>query len=145
MVYSAEPMPAEVVKSMLDTQWATYGGSIPEPTMIVANDVGKVYMAADHLVIREDTGGETEILRNAYAYKNIKITILIDIKTNVSRQRLYDLKQEIRRIVNNQMHSLTNYHLIRYGGFAEQTETQMNMWEGQVRLTLESDGVIVAT
>lgn len=147
MPYSAETLPSLIVRNMLNTQWNTQGGSIPTPTFV---DVGGVSQPirvdlnrGDYVLVRGDTPTEEETPIGSWQYGNRLTRVLLELYTQSGRQRLYDLLQEVRRVVHNQMHSLANYQRIRYNSFNELTNEQENIWAGRVILTLENNAVLL--
>ena len=149
MPYSAEPIPPEIIHTMLDAQWQTYTGSIPEPTWVVVNSGTQAprvdLVPGDAVVIRLGIPGETETLRDFWAYLDRTNLVELELHTQVSRQRLYDLKQEIRRIIHSQMHSLTDYQVVRYRDFQEITQEQLNVWQGRITISLENNRLSTET
>lgn len=151
-VYSKEPIPVEVIQTMLTDQWDTKSGDeIPEPTLVVPNDgtpAGAVRVDTsehDCIIIALGIPGESETYRDAWAYIDRSNLVELRIVTSHSRQRLYDLKQETRRVIHAQVHSLTNYQVIRYKDFNEMVNEQQNMWEGRITLTLENNRISMET
>jgi len=146
MTFSNEPIPSLIVKTMLDTDWETYGGDIPKPSFIDPND-GTIDGAprfdlsrGDCIVIRMAPSGEQETYRDAWEYVDRIVTMELEIHTGVSRQRLYNLKQEARRILHYNKHNMDDYQIIRYRGFNEMVNEQQRVWEGRISLSLETVG-----
>ena len=151
MPYSAEPIPSATVKSMLDGNWNEYSGQIPKPTLIDVNE-GEIAIRFDLnrlqscIIIRIDISGETETLRGSgWNYLDRVQVVELMLYTKISRQRLYDILQEIRRVCHNQMHELTSYQVVRYRGFTELTNEQQNVWQGRVTLSLENNRLVTDT
>jgi len=145
--YSAEPMPTLVLKTVLDEQWLTYSNTIPKPRLIDINDgvtpLRHDLFTGDTILIQLGTPGEEETWRDSWYYVDRTNRVELQIFTKVSRQRLYDLKQEIRRIIHNQKHSLDDYQVLRYTGFTEYNREQFNMWGGNITCTLENNRIMM--
>jgi len=133
---------------MLSTEWDTYSGSIPEPTFVDVNvdtdaAIGRHnFQAVDLVLIQPDVTGEQATPRDTFRYWDFKYNLILTIITISGRQRLHDIKQEIRRILIYKMHDITNnsYQLVRYGGFTELVQEELRMWKGQIRVTFEDVG-----
>ena len=150
MPYAAEPIPADLVSSMLDTNWNTQGGSIPEPTFFVVNSTANPQIKVDlrrgdYVIIAVDTPAEEETPIGTWVYGNRRTRVLLEVATQASRQRLYDLKQEIRRVIHSQIHSMTNYQRVQYVSFNELTEMQTNIWVGHILIELVNNAVLLET
>ena len=78
-------------------------------------------------------------------YGNRTYNIEIELFTLNSRQRLFNLMQEIRRICHARMHSLTNFQRQQFVGFNEETGEQVNVWTGTVEIVLENNAVLLET
>lgn len=146
MVYVAEPLPTKIIKETLDTAWTTLQ-EIPKPVLVDMNDgttgIRHDQNIGDLVVIQLASPGEEETWRDSWYYVDRTNRAEILIYTKHSRQRLYDLKQEIRRIIHLDKHALTNYQVWRYSGFTEFNKDQFNMWAGQVACTLENNRIVM--
>lgn len=150
-VYVAEPVPPEIVKTLLDKYWNDMNGKVPKPELWVLNvpteapveEVGD----KDYVLISTDAGGEEEKLRDAWCVKDMKFSILLELATMVDRQRLYDIKKIIRGIIHTNIHNqtVTQFHIIRYVGFRELVADTQNVWKGLITMTFESNGVPLDT
>jgi len=150
--YIAEPVVPEILKKVLSDNWQNYGGKIPTPEIVEINvpeeqQIRYNFLNRDHIFIRIDPGlGESARPRDTYVYWDFTFNIIIDILTAQSRQRLYDLKQEIRRILIYKMHDLdvNKYQLLLYKGFNELPQEAVKIWKGIVRVSFESAAVYKA-
>ncbi len=148
MAYNSEPLGASVVSSMLDTYWDTHDGNIPEPNFFVLNDgtnsqIRVDLRRGDYLIIAIEVPAEEEtpVANWNYGHKITKVTI--EVATKETRQRLYDLKQEIRRVVHTQLHELDDFYRIRYATFNEMIGEFLNIWVGQIVVELESHATLL--
>ena len=78
-------------------------------------------------------------------FGNRVYNITLEIYTNTSRQRLYDVMREIRRICHARIHSLTNFQRIQFMDFNEQTNAQANLWAGTVSVQLVNSAITLET
>jgi len=146
-----EAIPTAVIKNMLDTEWNTQSGLIPEPTFVDINDgSGGAQLRfdlnrGDFVFISSDMPSETEEPIGTWVYGNRTTRIVLEMHTKDSRQRLYNIKQEIRRIAHNQMHALDEFQRIQYVTFAEYIQDQMNLWSGRIILELVNNAILLET
>ena len=146
--YTKEPVVPEIVRDILKTNWDNYGGKIPQPTLVEVNIPEEAQMrynfqGRDYIFIQPDITGEKATPRDTFRYWDLTFNITLTIYTAQSRQRLYDIKKEIRRIFIYKMHDTTvnQYQLLRYGSFTEHPQEALKIWKGQVRISFESVGV----
>jgi hypothetical protein len=145
--YVAEPMPTAILKSQLEGIWDTSVDRIPEPTIIDLNqsddEVSRFnFKDTDYVVIRTAPQGETEIWHGNCLYFSKAFNVVLDIYTAKSRQRLYDLKQEISRIIRAEKEDAdTNkYDHLVYSGFTESNLEELKVWKGTMKMSFESHG-----
>ena len=148
-VYTAATIPTTVVESLLETYWDVQGGSVPAPTVIVPNDlvtpIRYDLRVADYVVVKHASPAEVEEPIGTWIYANRTYRILLEMSTNANRQRLWDIKDEIRRIVHDKRHSLTGFQRIQYRSFTEQMDEQQRIWRGNIQLELLSSAVLMDT
>ena len=150
MVYAAEAIPSYIIKTMLDVQWNNYSGSIPEPSLVDVNDGVSAQLRYDlkqndYIFIMAESPVEEEEPIGTWVYGNRRTRVVLELHTKESRQRLYDLKQEVRRICHSQMHSLTDYQRIQYMSFVEFTDMQFNVWAGRIILEMVNNAILLET
>lgn len=150
MPYSAEVLPAVVVRDMLSANWNTQDGNIPTPVFFIVGDtvnpqIRQDLNRGDVILLSADTPAETENPIGVWLYGNRLTRVLLELDTRSSRQRLYDLKQEVRRICHSQMHSLSNYQRVQFVSFNELTETFTNIWSGRAIIELVNNAVLLET
>ena len=80
-----------------------------------------------------------------WTYGNRVYNLGLEVYTRVSRQRLYDLVKEVRRICHARMHSLTSFQRIQFGAFTESTQEQVNIWTGAITIKLENNAILLET
>lgn len=149
--YSAEPIPPEILKDILDDNWVEFE-KIPKPYIIEANSTEEPYArvnirSGDYVIIRQDPAGLTTRMRGTYRYYDRVFTLILELYTSDSRQRLYDMMAMIRKIIFTKQWDTDNnqYQLIRFGSFAEILYTELNIWHGQIRITFEDLGKCIDT
>lgn len=140
-------IPVNDIQTMLDNGWNSQNGTLPEPNYFVVND-GTVPIRydlnrGDYLIIKTGVPSEREDPIGTWIYANRVWPIVIEIITKNSRQRLWNLKDEVRRICHSQMHNLTNFQRIQYKNFSELVEDQQNVWHGRVDIELVSSAILM--
>lgn len=144
-----EPIPSLIVRNLLDANWNTQAGLIPEPLYLDVNDgttpIRIDFSTVDYVVISIDTPAEQEQPIGTWVYGDRTTKVLLELYTSNSRQRLYNLKQEIRRIIHAAMHTLTDYQRIQYLSFNELTETAQRIWIGRILIDLVNNAVLLET
>jgi hypothetical protein len=147
--YTAAPIPQEIIKTMLKSNWQNYGGKVPIPEFLEVNSVEEAYqhranyIAKDYIFIVASQEGEDAKPRDTFRYWDIGFNLTLLIFTAKSRQRLWDIKDEIRRITIWKMHDITNneYQLVLYKGFNELAFDENKVWRGQIKIRFDSAGV----
>ena len=69
----------------------------------------------------------------------------MEIYTRKSRQQLYNLMREVRRICHARKHSLTNFQRLQFEAFNEETQQQVNLWHGIASLQVVNQMVLLET
>ena len=158
--YSAEPIHINDIQSFFECNWDSKNCcEIPVPlfatTDIVRFDPSEQWCPANPRRAFVNIKSEELVERQiGYAYEHVRqeLPLTIDIWTQRStacaggtdRQHLHDVKQELRRIIYTNKYGLGNWQIIRYGGFREIFEDSVSgRFHGQLRLTLENEGVMV--
>ena len=142
-----EPIAIDDVFTDLDSQWNA--SNVAKPELIKVNAASQPIRfdlnVADHIVGRTGTPAMDETPIGNRKYGNRVYNIEIELFTLNSRQRLFNLMQEIRRICHARMHSLTNFQRQQFVGFNEETGEQVNVWTGTVDIVLENNAVLLET
>ena len=142
-----EPIPLDDVFTDLNAQWNA--SNVAKPELIRVNAAGQPIRfdlnVADHIVGRTGIPSMDETPIGNRKYGNRTYNIEIELFTLNSRQRLFNLMQEIRRICHARMHSLTNFQRQQFVGFNEETGEQVNVWTGTVEIVLENNAVLLET
>jgi len=140
-----EPIAIDDVFTDLDSQWNA--SNVTKPTFIKVNAANQPLRfdlnVGDHLVGRIGTPSFVEQPIGNWKYGNRTYNIEIELFTLTSRQRLFNLMQEIRRICHARMHSLTNFQRQQFQTFNEETSDQANIWTGTVLIQLVNNAVFL--
>jgi hypothetical protein len=142
-----EPIPIDDIFTDLDSQWNA--SNVTKPSFITVNAANEPIRfdlnVGDHLVGRTGSPAFTESPLGNWKYGNRAYAVEIELFTRVSRQRLFNLMQEIRRICHARKHALTNFQRQQFGDFMEETSEQVNVWTGTVEILLENNAVLLET
>ena len=154
--YVQEPIDLSDLETLFTDNWdIKVGGEIPQPTFAQSDqprfDPSDSAVSYVNIMVEELV---EEQLGFPYQHVTRRLPVVLDIWTRresvaaggTGRQLLHDTKQEIRRIIYANMHSLSNWQLMRYKGFREVYEDSGAIrFHGQVRLVLEQDGIAAPT
>jgi len=144
----SDPLPVKEFLDDLDAQWNA--SNVVEPQIIEAtgetNDPLRYNLnVKDALIGRAGTPAIEETPIGNWKYGNRVYNIELEVHTNANRQRLYDIAREIRKLCHARMHSLTNFQRIRFVGFQELTDQQVNVWSGTINVQLENNAILLET
>ena len=143
-----EPLPIKDFLDELEAQWNS--SNVAEPKFIevtgATSDPLRFNLNVGDVVFGRagDPALEETPIGN-WTYGNRVYNISIEVYTRVSRQRLYDLVKEVRRICHARMHSLTSFQRIQFGAFTESTQEQVNIWTGAITIKLENNAILLET
>ena len=135
-------MASKTVKDLLTAQWDS--GNVTAPTFFDLNDATTPIRinlrTADYLVITLDRIQYDPI--GTWIYGHERTQIAIEVYTKDSRQRLYNLARETRRVCNDRIHSVTGYQRIQYQSFNEMIDTPQDLWIGRISIELLNSATI---
>jgi len=144
---ATEPIPIDAIMTDLDGQWNA--SNVTKPSLVTVNAANQPIRfdlnVGDHVVGRTGSPAMEEEPIGNRKYGNRTYGITLELWTLTSRQRLYDLMLEIRRICHKRMHSLTNFQRQQFMNFAEETSEQVNVWTGQIEIQLVNSAVLLET
>ena len=139
-----EVLPVAVVVAELDTYWN--GDNITKPVLIEATGAGAPLRIdlnrGDHVIGYPSSPTLEETPVGNWKYVNRAYNVTVSIQTRVSRQRLYDLMAEVRRLCHTRRHSLTNFQRIQFQSFNEGVGEQANVWVGDAAISLINEGIL---
>jgi hypothetical protein len=136
--YGNEPVPDEIIRDLLVDQWLP-AEAAPRPLIIVKNDIKQVDMKrSDAVVVSVDHYG-AEFVGHRHEFLNIEVPVLIELHTAVSRQRLWNLMAEVRRIILKNILSVRPYQSNYFDGFKPDYEGRAGYYSGTMTLRLTAD------
>ena len=143
----AELIAIDVLMADINSQWNA--SNVTKPALITVNGANEPYRfdlnVGDHLIGRNGDPALTETPIGNWKYGDRAFQVELELFTLNSRQRLYDLMGEVRRICHARMHSLTNFQRHQFVSFSEETSDQANIWTGTIDIRLENNAVLLET
>jgi uncharacterized FAD-dependent dehydrogenase len=146
-----EPVPVTDLLTDIESQWtfSNVSGTSKKPGFIEVNGASEPLRynlnVNDQIIGRAGNPTLQENPIGNYKFGDRIYYVALEIYTNTSRQRLYDLMREVRRICHSRIHSLTNFQRIRFVNFNESTDTQVNLWNGIIQIELVNNSVSLET
>jgi len=146
-----EPVPVTDLLTDIEGQWtfSNVSGTSKKPGFIEVNGASEPLRynlnVNDQIIGRAGNPTLQENPIGNYKFGDRIYYVALEIYTNTSRQRLYDLMREVRRICHSRIHSLTNFQRIRFVNFNESTDTQVNLWNGIIQIELVNNSVSLET
>tara|TARA_E500000318_G_C3480447_1_gene180200 strand:+ start:336 stop:785 length:450 start_codon:yes stop_codon:yes gene_type:complete len=146
-----EPVPVTDLLTDIEGQWtfSNVSGTSKKPGFIEVNGASEPLRynlnVNDQIIGRAGNPTLQENPIGNYKFGDRIYYVALEIYTNTSRQRLYDLMREIRRICHARIHSLTNFQRIRFVNFNESTDAQVNLWNGIIQIELVNNSVSLET
>jgi|TARA_R100000152_G_C6725613_1_gene150920 hypothetical protein len=146
-----EPVPVTDLLTDIEGQWtfSNVSGTSKKPGFIEVNGASEPLRynlnVNDQIIGRAGNPTLQENPIGNYKFGDRIYYVALEIYTNTSRQRLYDLMREVRRICHARIHSLTNFQRIRFVNFNESTDTQVNLWTGIIQIELVNNSVSLET
>tara|TARA_R100000458_G_scaffold59775_1_gene71696 strand:+ start:32 stop:472 length:441 start_codon:yes stop_codon:yes gene_type:complete len=142
-----EPIAIDAVMSELNSQWNA--SNVTKPALTTVNGASQPFRfdlnAGDHIIGRTSSPAMSEDPIGNRKYGNRTYSVELEVYTLTSRQRLYNLMLEIRRIVHARMHNLTNFQRQTFVSFNEEVGEQANVWTGTIDIELENNAVLLET
>jgi len=146
-----EPVPVTDLLTDIEGQWtfSNVSGTSKKPGFIEVNGASEPLRynlnVNDQIIGRAGNPTLQENPIGNFKFGDRIYYVALEIYTNTSRQRLYDLMREVRRICHSRIHSLTNFQRIRFVNFNESTDTQVNLWNGIIQIELINNSVSLET
>jgi len=141
-----EPIAVTDVLALLNAQWNA--SNVTKPVLLELNNGSTTRIdlnRGDYAVGSAGTPTLDETPLGNWSYVNRTYAVNIELTTRVSRQRLYDLMAEVRRICHAKRHDMTNFQRVAFAGFSESTDDTLNIWAGSCDIQLSNDNIIAET
>lgn len=141
------PVPVSLLKTEVSAQWDT--DNVAAPTFIEVNVSAQSLRydlnVKDALLFRAGSPTIAEEPIGNWQYVNRIYNVELELNTQVSRQRLYNMVQEVRRICYSRRHSMSDFQRLQFEGFNEITQNQANIWSGTVSIQLVNNAEQAST
>tara|TARA_Y100000310_G_scaffold295330_1_gene326564 strand:+ start:236 stop:676 length:441 start_codon:yes stop_codon:yes gene_type:complete len=141
------PVPVALLKTEVSGQWNA--SNVAAPSFIEVNVSAQSLRydlnVKDALLFRAGSPTISEEPIGNWQYVNRVYNVELELSTQISRQRLYNMVQEIRRICYDRRHSMTDFQRLQFEGFNELTQEQANIWVGTVSIQLVNNAVQAST
>lgn len=136
--FGNEPVPDEIIRDLLGEQWVD-SELLPRPSLLVKNERMQADLKrGDVITVAVDKYG-AEFVGHRHEHLNVEIPISIEIHTIVSRQRLWNLMAEVRRIIIKFFLALRPYQSLYFDGFRPDYDGRANYFSGTVAIRLTAD------
>ena len=144
---ATEPLPINEFITDLEGQWTASNVSKPAFIEVTgANEPIRFNLNVnDHVIGRAGNPALQETPLGNWTYGNRIYNLELEVHTLNSRQRLYDLMRETRRICYARASSLSNFQRIQFMSFTELTAEQVNLWSGTISVQLQNYAVTLET
>ena len=145
-------VPQDDLKALLDAQWNA--SNVTEPAMRVINHNDTqirhdLVNSGDLLTVRADSPffRETPIGNHTYGHRVWNIVLEIwSTNSTAGRDRVYDISEEVRRIIHDKRHGMTSFQRVVYSGMDEiGIEENEQIWGAQIQIELENRAVLLET
>jgi len=146
-----EPMAVSDVINELNTHWNV--SNITKPYMVeltgaggaISNQLRIDLNRADALIAKAGSPTFEETPIGNWKYVNRTYNVELEIQTKASRQQLYNLMREVRKICHVRRHSMGNFQRLQFQNFSEQVGEHVNVWIGTVQIQTTNDNVLAET
>ena len=142
-----EPVPVTDVLAELNTNWNA--SNVVKPVLVEMAGTDSITRIdlnrGDYVIARPGSPTLEEIPLGNWKYINRTYNITIELQTKNSRQRLYDLMAEIRKICHVRRHSMTSFQRLQFINFNEEVGEQVNIWVGTIELQVVNENILAET
>ena len=140
----AEPIAVTDILSELNTQWNA--SNVTKPQLVELNGPEGVFRIdlnrADYIIGQPGSPTMEETPIGNWKFVDRTYSVTLSVQNRDSRQRLYNLMREIRKICHVRRHEMTNFQRLQFLNFNEDTTEQANVWTGTVSVQLVNQNVL---
>jgi hypothetical protein len=140
----AEPIAVTDILSELNTQWNA--SNVTKPQLVELNGPEGIFRIdlnrADYIIGQPGSPTMEETPIGNWKFVDRTYSVTLSVQTRDSRQRLYNLMREIRKICHVRRHEMTNFQRLQFLNFNEDTTEQANVWTGTVSVQLVNQNVL---
>ena len=140
----AEPIAVTDILSELNTQWNA--SNVTKPQLVELNGPEGIFRIdlnrADYIIGQPGSPTMEETPIGNWKFVDRTYSVTLSVQTRDSRQRLYNLMREIRKICHVRRHEMTNFQRLQFLNFNEATTEQANVWTGTVSVQMVNQNVL---
>lgn len=140
----AEPIAVTDILSELNTQWNA--SNVTKPQLVELNGPEGIFRIdlnrADYIIGQPGSPTMEETPIGNWKFVDRTYSVTLSVQTRDSRQRLYNLMREIRKICHVRRHEMTNFQRLQFLNFNEDTTEQANVWTGTVSVQMVNQNVL---
>lgn len=134
-----EVVPDELIRDLLSAEWIATEAA-PKPKLVVKDEVLQADLKRNDVVVVEVEGYQEQFTGHRHEFVDIEVPIGITIRSVQSRQRMWNLMAECRRIVYKWILALQPYHSIYFDGF-QPDYLGPNNFSGIMRIRLTAGAI----
>tara|TARA_R110000824_G_scaffold401764_1_gene615216 strand:- start:27618 stop:28049 length:432 start_codon:yes stop_codon:yes gene_type:complete len=141
-----EPIPVAEFIALLNTHWSA--SNVTKPVLSERNNGTSERIdlnRGDYCIGSPGSPTLDEEPIGNWTYVNRTYTVSIELTTKVSRQRLYDLVAEVRRVCHSKLHNMTNFQRVQFSSFNESVDDALHIWQGTCDIQLTNANIIAET
>ena len=139
-----EIIPIDEVMAALTSQWNA--SNVTKPQLVELNGPEGVFRIdlnrADYIIGQPGSPTMEETPIGNWKFVDRTYSVTLTVHTRDSRQRLYDLMREVRKICHVRRHEMTNFQRLQFLNFNEDTTEQANVWTGTVTVQMVNQNVL---
>jgi len=140
----AEPMAVTDILSELNAQWNA--SNVTKPQLVELNGPEGIFRIdlnrADYIIGQPGSPTMEETPIGNWKFVDRTYSVTLSVQTRDSRQRLYNLMREVRKICHVRRHEMTNFQRLQFLNFNEDTTEQANVWTGTVSVQMVNQNVL---
>ena len=140
----AEPIAVTDILSELNTQWNA--SNVTKPQLVELNGPEGIFRIdlnrADYIIGQPGSPTMEETPIGNWKFVDRTYSVTLTVHTRDSRQRLYNLMREVRKICHVRRHEMTNFQRLQFLNFNEDTTEQANVWTGTVSVQMVNQNVL---
>ena len=136
--YTPAVLPSKLIANLVDSYWDTKGGSVPKP--MILEKPAPEYQRVDTRNMGDNILFSMEGLREEYItigfqHRTINADVMAQMNVFSSRQRFYDMAEEVRRIIFSKQFTPTDTLLDGFESYADSTALNV-VWSSAANSTL---------
>lgn len=133
-----EPVPDEIIRDLLIEQWIETEGN-PRPHIFVKNEVKQADLKRTDVISVAVVHWDAEFVGHRHEHLNIEVPLTLEIHTVASRQRMWNMMGEVRRIVLKFILALRPYQSLYFDGFRPDYDARAGYFSGTIDIRLTAD------